>query len=157
MSAAQIMGQKHQYTINFFWDGHRRNPRFIFHDSPGFETGDETQLQQVQEFIRKRANSRRVDEQLHAIWFCLVTNASRPLLDLERKFFNEERPTHVPVIAIFTKFDDLISQIYDPELGWQENRRIAEQVLDTRFKNPLSDFKYPPNAFLTMEGEVFME
>ncbi|GJJ11620.1 hypothetical protein Clacol_005856 [Clathrus columnatus] len=127
------------------------NPRFVFHDSPGFETGDETQLKQVQEFIRKRSKSRRVDRQLHAIWFCLVTNASRPLLELETRFFNEERPTNVPVIAIFTKFDDLMSQVYDPELGWQENRQIAEKTLENRFKQPISKFKFPPNVCLTME------
>ncbi|KAG6858708.1 hypothetical protein C0991_002178, partial [Blastosporella zonata] len=32
-------------------------PEFIFHDSPGFETGDEDQLKKVQEFIEKRAKA----------------------------------------------------------------------------------------------------
>ncbi|KAH9052363.1 hypothetical protein EDB87DRAFT_1538502, partial [Lactarius vividus] len=31
------------------------NPQFIFHNSPGFETGDESQLKEVQSFIEKRA------------------------------------------------------------------------------------------------------
>ncbi|GJJ11609.1 hypothetical protein Clacol_005844, partial [Clathrus columnatus] len=138
----------HDINQSFYFPS---NPRFVFHDSPGFETGDETQLKQVQEFIHKRSKTRRLDKQLHAIWFCLVTNASRPLLELETRFFNEERPDNVPVIAIFTKFDDLMSQIYDPELGWQENRQVAEQTLDTKFKRPLLSFKFPPNAYVTME------
>ncbi|GJJ11606.1 hypothetical protein Clacol_005841 [Clathrus columnatus] len=144
----------HDINQSFYFPS---NPRFVFHDSPGFEAGDETQLKQVQEFIRERSETRRLDKQLHSIndldgcslymyRFCLVTNASRPLLELETRFFNEERPDNVPVIAIFTKFDDLISQIYDPELGWQENRQVAEQTLDTKFKKPLLGLKFPPNA-----------
>ena len=44
-------------------------PDFIFHDSPGFETGDEKQLQEVLSFMEKKAESREVDDQLHAIWW----------------------------------------------------------------------------------------
>ena len=44
------------------------NPGFIFHDSPGLETGDKTQLQEVLLFIEEKAKSRDVDDQLHAIW-----------------------------------------------------------------------------------------
>ncbi|KAG6809341.1 hypothetical protein H0H87_011953 [Tephrocybe sp. NHM501043] len=43
-------------------------PEYIFHDSPGFETGDEDQLKKVQEFIQKHAEATSVDDQLHAIW-----------------------------------------------------------------------------------------
>jgi len=48
------------------------NPRFIFHDSPGFEAGDETQLKEVQQFIKDRAKATEPDDQLHAIWFELT-------------------------------------------------------------------------------------
>ena len=48
------------------------NPEFIFHDSPGFETGDETQLKEVQQFIRERAKATDPDDQLHAIWYILI-------------------------------------------------------------------------------------
>ena len=46
----------------------RSNPGFIFHDSPGFETGDEKQLKEVLSFMEKKAKSKNVDNQLHAIW-----------------------------------------------------------------------------------------
>ena len=46
----------------------RSNPGFIFHDSPGFETGDEKQLHEVLSFLDKKAKSNDVDDQLHAIW-----------------------------------------------------------------------------------------
>ena len=44
------------------------NPGFVFHDSPGFETGDKTQLQEVLSFIEEKSKSKDVDDQLHAIW-----------------------------------------------------------------------------------------
>ena len=44
------------------------NPGFVFHDSPGFETGDKTQLLEVQSFIEEKSRSKEVDDQLHAIW-----------------------------------------------------------------------------------------
>ena len=48
--------------------GFQSNPGFIFHDSPGFESGDEKQLQEVLLFMEKKAKSTEVDDQLHAIW-----------------------------------------------------------------------------------------
>jgi len=40
----------------------------LFHDSPGFESGDERQLKDVQDFIAKHAKATEVEDQLHAIW-----------------------------------------------------------------------------------------
>ncbi|KAG6914091.1 hypothetical protein DXG01_002462 [Tephrocybe rancida] len=105
------------------------NPKFIFHDSPGFETGDKAQLKIVQEFIKKCANATKVDDQLHAIWFCFTPDVSRFLFDLERDFFNQERAGKAPVIAVFTKFDDFITQVFDLELDNDENRTAAEEKL----------------------------
>ena len=85
----------------------KSNPGFIFHNSSGFETGDEKQLQEVLSFMEKRAKSADIYDQLHAIWwvslsrrtylplklsslgerFCLVLNNARPLFPLEKKFF----------------------------------------------------------------------
>ena len=87
------------------------NPGFIFHNSPGFETGDEKQLQEVQSFIEEKAKSGDVNDQLHAIWsvfaisacilatddkfcgkrFCVVLNSARPLMPLETEFFQTAR------------------------------------------------------------------
>jgi len=81
----------------------------LFHDSPGFESGDERQLKDVQDFIAKHAKATEVEDQLHAIWpvpqsylfklpfltlsyrFCFTPDFARPLLGLEQRFFNEKR------------------------------------------------------------------
>ncbi|KAH8985765.1 GTP-binding protein [Lactarius hatsudake] len=127
------------------------NPEFIFHDSPGFETGDESQLKKVQSFIEKRAKSTEVDDQLHAIWFCFIPNKARFLLDLEKRFFNEQRAGHIPVIAIFTKFDHLISQVYDADLEEDQNREVAERLLKDSLRAPLFEYKFPPRADVCLE------
>jgi hypothetical protein len=100
-----------------------------------------------------------------------VTHASRPLLELENKFFNEERPGNgsldlfcpihsmltrkyhckVPVIAIFTKFD-LITQVYDIDLEDDENRTTATNLLKENLQNPLFASRFPPKAHVCMEG-----
>ena len=88
----------------------RSNSGFIFHDSPGFESGDEKQLQEVLSVMEEKAKSTEVDDQLHAIWlvsipvhilaidsqscferFCFVLNNARPLLPLEMAFFETAR------------------------------------------------------------------
>jgi hypothetical protein len=50
----------------------KHNPGFIFHDSPGFEAGGEEELMAVMSFIQERANSKAVEDQIHAIWCSLI-------------------------------------------------------------------------------------
>jgi hypothetical protein len=42
---------------------------YVFHDSRGFEAGDETELKIVQDFVRRRSLERDLNKRLHAIWF----------------------------------------------------------------------------------------
>jgi hypothetical protein len=94
------------------------------------------------------------------------------MLELENTFFNEERPGNgsldlfcpiyrmltrkhhreVPVIAIFTKFDDLISQVYDIDLEDDENRATVTNLLEENIQNPLFASRFPPKAHVCMEG-----
>jgi hypothetical protein len=46
-----------------------RKPGYVFHDSRGFEAGDEKELKIVQEFVHRKSQERRLDDRLHAIWF----------------------------------------------------------------------------------------
>ncbi len=45
---------------------------FIFHDSQGFEAGDNKELQDVWKFIERRSAAIEVGDQLHAIWYHLL-------------------------------------------------------------------------------------
>ena len=83
------------------------NPRFIFHDSPGFEAGGDQEIDDVLSFLQEKTKANEVKDQIHAIWciffyplmishsrhvfrFCFTPDVSRPLLGLEQMFFNEQ-------------------------------------------------------------------
>jgi hypothetical protein len=40
----------------------------IFHESSGFESGGETELKAVQDFVRRKSREGRLNDALHAIW-----------------------------------------------------------------------------------------
>jgi hypothetical protein len=75
----------------------------VFHESSGFESGDETELKTVQEFVRRKSREGRLNDALHAIWYapfllsvfiiansqgflfryCVPMDNARPSLDLK--------------------------------------------------------------------------
>jgi hypothetical protein len=63
-------------------------------------------------------------------------------------------PYEVPVIAIFTKFDDLITQVYDEDRSDEDNRTEAFQVLQERLRDPLfaPTVSFPPKGDVCFEG-----
>ncbi|PPQ83709.1 hypothetical protein CVT25_006143 [Psilocybe cyanescens] len=128
------------------------NPKFIFHDSAGFEAGGEEELNAVMDFIEKCSNAGVVDDQIHIIWFCFDPDVSRPLLDLEVKFFNEKRKWNVPVVAIFMKFDDLISQVWNRKNTPEQNIVHALNTLQQKFEQPLRNYQFPPCAYVRLDA-----
>ena len=74
---------------------------YVFHDSRGFEGGNETELEIVQDFVSRKLRARQLEDRLHAIWFvfaplgiysckftgllfryCIPMDNDRPSLDL---------------------------------------------------------------------------
>ncbi|KAI6117202.1 hypothetical protein EV401DRAFT_2072774 [Pisolithus croceorrhizus] len=49
----------------------RGNPRFVSHDSRGFEAGSEDQFNSMTKFVIDRAKTIKLNERIHAIWFCI--------------------------------------------------------------------------------------
>jgi hypothetical protein len=54
-------------------------------------------------------------------------------------------------VAIFTKFDDLITQVYDRKKEDKENREVAYATLEEKFKKPLKGYNFPPHAYVQFE------
>ena len=59
----------------------------------------------------------------------------------------------VPVIAIFTKFDDLMTQIYDIYQDDDVNRQNAKDQVEKKFRKPLYGYAFPPRADVCFEGK----
>ncbi|KAJ7223608.1 hypothetical protein GGX14DRAFT_428049 [Mycena pura] len=138
------------------------NPKFIFHDTRGFESGSIAETNKVKEFIAKRAGSTELHDQLHAIWYCLPTDTNRPLLHADEQFFNTDITGKVPVIAIFTMFDGLITEAFTQLKEGGVSRKEAKDrqieqalgMLTTKFVEPLMSTKYPPADHVRLDGEL---
>jgi hypothetical protein len=46
----------------------KSHPQFIFHDSRGFESGSDAEVNKIMDFIAERAATHKLSEQLHMIW-----------------------------------------------------------------------------------------
>lgn len=111
--------------------------------------------------------------------YCLPTDTDRPILAADETFFQQcgtgnggfllvKWNVHwwfrslVPVIAIFTKFDSLITTSYGQlrdtsDLSVKEATKqapeLAKKKLDANFIAPLHNTKFPPKAHLYLQGE----
>ncbi|KAG8911616.1 hypothetical protein FRC02_006494, partial [Tulasnella sp. 418] len=66
---------------------YRRNPRFVFHDSRGFEAGSTEEIDKVRSFIKQRAAENELKYKLHVIWYCVPMDQKRVLGKGELSFF----------------------------------------------------------------------
>ena len=65
----------------------------------------------------------------------------------------------VPLVVIFTKFDGQIASEYvnlanlKDEDKWERARKIAEITFQKVYLPKVLDVKYPPKAYVQLEGE----
>ncbi|KAI6151552.1 hypothetical protein BKA82DRAFT_162692, partial [Pisolithus tinctorius] len=138
----------------------RNNPRFVFHDSCGFEAGSKQQFDVMKKFVMDRARTPKLNQRIHAIWFCIaMTDIHRMVTAAEKKFFQECDTGHVPVIVLLTKADTLeleaIEQLEDQELTVDSTSVAAleEKILDSnmaKLKDWLNEFKFAPQDYLPL-------
>ncbi|KDQ53754.1 hypothetical protein JAAARDRAFT_698429 [Jaapia argillacea MUCL 33604] len=136
------------------------NPRYVFHDSRGFECGSTEEFKIVQDFIKQRGRDTAPRRQLHAIWYHLpADNASHLLTGVETRFFQECDPGAVPVIAIYTKFEDfvlqtqefLISEGLDEEDALEQASISASDHFTKEYASVFSRMKFPPSRDLKLQ------
>jgi len=102
------------------------NPRFILHDSMGFEPGSESNWEKVEKCLKKRQGY-ELPEKIHAIWFCGVTprTGTRLLQTGDEKLLQLAKEFHIPIIAVFTKYDLLINQFFQEDPATAEEKALA--------------------------------
>ncbi|KAH9165337.1 hypothetical protein EDB89DRAFT_2134959, partial [Lactarius sanguifluus] len=117
---------------------------YVFHDSRGIESCSTEELQIVQEFIRRKCRERRLEDRLHAIWYCVPMDNQRPQLDL--KYIKDICPDKngafkVPVIAVFTKCDQFRRnvQIHLEDFGSPDDdvSDVTEKLFQEHYLRPL--------------------
>ncbi|KAH9162499.1 hypothetical protein EDB89DRAFT_637162 [Lactarius sanguifluus] len=91
------------------------NPRFILHDSQGFEPGSLEKWDVVEGFIRDKCDERlEPKDRLHAIWLCIETprTGSRLMQTADEEVLKLATNLNVAVIVVFTKYDVLFNEHY---------------------------------------------
>ncbi|KDQ50639.1 hypothetical protein JAAARDRAFT_552040 [Jaapia argillacea MUCL 33604] len=140
----------------------KANPGYVFHDSRGFECGSVEEFKIVQDFIERRGKATQSSQQLHAIWYCLpADNASRLLTGAEARFFQECDPGAVPVIAIYTKFDDFVLQTqqfltnqgWDEDDAFEEASRSASNHFTEEYAKVFHTTRFPPIREVQLQHE----
>jgi len=136
------------------------NPGFVFHDSRGFEAGGEAEFIKVKEFIAGHSKETRLQNRLHAIWYCIpMDEASRSFTHAEIKFFSQCDTGSVPVIVLFTKFDALYDvefrQLRDKGTPRKDAKELAPEHAENSFaKGPqlkfLKGVRWPPKCHVCL-------
>ncbi|KAG2150424.1 hypothetical protein DEU56DRAFT_908675 [Suillus clintonianus] len=105
----------------------RTNPRFVFHDSRGFEAGGQSEFKKVKAFIASRSKERALNNRIHVIWYCIpMDEDSRSFTEAEVKFFSQCDTGSIPVIVLFTKFDALYDDIHAELMSKGVSRKDAD-------------------------------
>ncbi|KAH9164376.1 hypothetical protein EDB89DRAFT_2102992 [Lactarius sanguifluus] len=115
---------------------------YIFHDSRAIESGSTDELEVLREFILRKCGNRRLQDKLHAIWYCIPMDNQRPQLDL--RFFKGICPDqNVPVIAVFTKYDQFRRNIrfHVDDFGSPDDdvSQVTEELFQEHYLRPLGD------------------
>ncbi|KZP27032.1 hypothetical protein FIBSPDRAFT_854364 [Athelia psychrophila] len=86
------------------------DPRFVLHDSQGFEPGETGNLKTVRDFILSRGDGVDVKDRVHAVWLCaeIPFAGGRVFETGDEEFL--KLGLKVPIIVVFTKFDYLITK-----------------------------------------------
>jgi hypothetical protein len=108
----------------------------------GFEPGSDGNWEKVQKCLKKRQGY-ELPEKIHAIWFCVVTprtgtrlpqTGDEKLLQLAKECDSGpfvawssayHRLVHIPIIAVFTKYDLLINQFFQEDPATAEEKALA--------------------------------
>ncbi|OIW27581.1 hypothetical protein CONLIGDRAFT_440593 [Coniochaeta ligniaria NRRL 30616] len=123
--------------------------RFIFHDSCGFEPGQQDHYTKVQNFLDERRKQSTFTKQLHCIWYCIGANDKR-ISTCDAEFFKNVDFKKLTVILVFTQSDEL--RAICP--------RKAKTLYESRhgIRLPVRQSQIPPDVHDTlseMEDEIF--
>ncbi|KAM7195409.1 hypothetical protein V8F33_006750 [Rhypophila sp. PSN 637] len=98
-------------------DLHNQNEHLEVLTSLNFGTGDQQSFDSVVSFLE---SSSIQNNEPHCIWYCVSAQESRTVHPLEIQFFKtlSTLAPHIPVVLVFTKYDEFVSQV---RLDWSKD------------------------------------
>ncbi|KAJ7022647.1 hypothetical protein C8F04DRAFT_1137329 [Mycena alexandri] len=123
-----------------------QNPRFVLHDSMGFEPNETKNLEHVTTFLKARSDETvALKDRVHIIWLCIrVPHAGGRVLETGDELLLELAfKLQVPVVVVFTQYDVLLNAMYlRLRKGTNEERiKAAEENFQDLCIKPLQDIK----------------
>ncbi|KAK7021540.1 G domain-containing protein [Favolaschia claudopus] len=118
------------------------NPRFVAHDSMGFERGETMNLDTVRKFLEARSGGTiPLKDRVHMIWLCVaVPFAEFPAFkNADDNMIQLAWSLKVPVIVVFTQYDRLVHRMEeilideDSMLDDEHFDRIAADRAEAKF------------------------
>ncbi|KAJ6616311.1 hypothetical protein B0H10DRAFT_2037522 [Mycena sp. CBHHK59/15] len=116
------------------------NPRFVLHDSEGFEPANIATFDDVRKFIlEKSENSLELKDRLHAVWLCIQTPTAgaRVVEAGDEQFLQLAHKHQIPVVVVFTQYDRLVRNYMasedssmDPDTLRQRSKNAAQSDFD---------------------------
>ncbi|KAG5644396.1 hypothetical protein DXG03_008563 [Asterophora parasitica] len=90
------------------------NDMFVLHDSLGFEPGEDRNSKIALQFIKERNRMPHIKDKLHAVWLCFeIPTAGGRVIETGAEAFLKAKVSgelgDVPVIGVFTKYDNLVN------------------------------------------------
>ncbi|KIJ28180.1 hypothetical protein M422DRAFT_270584 [Sphaerobolus stellatus SS14] len=132
------------------------NDRIIVHDSKGFESGKEDQVQDVLDFIDRRSNMPALADRLHAIWVCAeIPFSGSRLFETGVERLLTECQDSVPIIVVFTKLDILRLRVEGKvekqleERGEDLDDDEFEKIIDAKMDEAVHSLCVQPFCALT--------
>ncbi|KAK3311868.1 hypothetical protein B0H66DRAFT_594540 [Apodospora peruviana] len=120
-----------------------QNEHLTVFTSPNFGAGDERAYKSVCDFLHSHSGLPDEKKNIHCIWYCVASEEQRAIHPLETKFFANlvNVAPHIPVVLLFTKYDDFVSRV---ELKWSKNaqQRGLSKVAVTHILRDLSTKRF---------------
>ncbi|KAJ7112357.1 hypothetical protein C8R44DRAFT_251809 [Mycena epipterygia] len=107
------------------------NPRFVLHDSKGFEPADMDTFKVVRDFIIAKSDTQlKLKDRLHAVWLCIQTptHGARLLEAGDEEFLQLANKRQIPVVVVFTQYDRLVRK--DQVLNKEDSENAAQRDFD---------------------------
>ncbi|KAJ7112320.1 hypothetical protein C8R44DRAFT_798337 [Mycena epipterygia] len=107
------------------------NPRFVLHDSKGFEPADMDTFKVVRDFIIAKSDTQlKLRDRLHAVWLCIQTptHGARLLEVGDEEFLQLAHQRQIPVVVVFTQYDRLVRK--NQVLNKEESENAAQRDFD---------------------------
>ncbi|KAK2010458.1 hypothetical protein LZ32DRAFT_607472 [Colletotrichum eremochloae] len=128
---------QHNIEDGFESDHH---PGIIIHDSEGFQAGNKKEIAVFKKFLKKRADSKNLRDQLHAIWLCIDTDTDRPVQSALANVLQEvaKNVPGTPLVVVGTKKDKFLKlRRLDTEPGKAEGdpekaKSVEKELLEDR-------------------------